>query len=91
MEFVTYKLYRESEEVIFTLRRSDEVPPRFPCPVCGALHPVPSYANSDSVNGTGAPSIAQYAIESYDICPVCSTQYGVDDFFLRQRFGLNSG
>jgi hypothetical protein len=54
---------------------------RSACPVCGGLFagelPWDYYWSCDEQgNKTGEP----YAAASFDICPCCNTQYGLDDY-----------
>ena len=51
------------------------------CPVCGFVHggDLP-YAWTQGTDATGQPVDGQFGSPSFDTCPSCRTEYGVDDY-----------
>ena len=50
------------------------------CPVCGYVTGGDLPYIGASPMGSGADAQRQFATPSFDICPCCRTQYGVDDW-----------
>lgn len=79
MNFMSHRLKAYNREIIEIRHAPDG---GTICPVCGALGYAdePSYAGapgSEEASRTGTPPPAY---PSFNICPTCNTQYGVDDY-----------